>query len=125
MEDVFNAVVVRGNATGEVMFYGKGAGALPTASACVADVMEAIQSGVRRTPLGWDPDAAGFVDPMELSGRWYMRTADSAARVVEVFGQIQVLSEEDGTIFLTDEMTGRKVAELSAGLQTKACLRVL
>lgn len=125
VEDVFNAVVVRGNATGEVMFYGKGAGALPTASACVADVMEALQSGVRRTPLGWDPDAAGFVDPMELSGRWYMRTADSAARVVEVFGQIQVLSEEDGTIFLTDEMTGRKVAELSAGLQTKACLRVL
>ena len=125
VEDVFNAVVVRGNATGEVMFYGKGAGALPTASACVADVMEALQSGVRRTPLGWDPDAAGFVDPMELSGRWYMRTADSAARVVEVFGQIQVLSEEDGTIFLTDEMTGRKVAELSAGLQTQACLRVL
>ena len=125
VEDVFNAVVVRGNATGEVMFYGKGAGALPTASACVADVMEALQSGVRRTPLGWDPDAAGFVDPMELSGRWYMRTADSAARAVEVFGQIQVLSEEDGTVFLTDEMTGRKVAELSAGLQTKACLRVL
>ena len=80
VEDVFNAVVVRGNATGEVMFYGKGAGALPTASACVADVMEALQSGVRRTPLGWDPDPAGFVDPMELSGRWYVRTADSAAR---------------------------------------------
>ena len=125
VEDVFNAVVVRGNATGEVMFYGKGAGALPTASACVADVMEALQSGVRRTPLGWDPDPAGFVDPMELSGRWYVRTADSAARAAEVFGQIQVLSEEDGTVFLTDEMTGRKVAELSAGLQTQACLRVL
>lgn len=125
VEDVFNAVVVRGNATGEVMFYGKGAGSLPTASACVADVMEALQSGVRRTPLGWDPDPAGFVDPMELSGRWYVRTADSADRAAEVFGQIQVLSEEDGTVFLTDEMTGRKAAELSAGLQTQACLRVL
>ena len=125
VEDVFNAVVVRGNATGEVMFYGKGAGALPTASACVADVMEALQSGVRRTPLGWDPDPAGFVDPMELSGRWYVRTADSTDRAAEVFGQIRVLSEEDGTVFLTDEMTGRRVAELSAGLQTQACLRVL
>ena len=125
VEDVFNAVVVRGNATGEVMFYGKGAGSLPTASACVADVMEALQSGVRCTPLGWDPDPAGFVDPMELSGRWYVRTADSADRAAEVFGQIQVLSEEDGTVFLTDEMTGRKAAELSAGLQTQACLRVL
>ena len=125
VEDVFNAVVVRGNATGEVMFYGKGAGALPTASACVADVMEALQTGVRRTPLGWDPDPAGFVDPMELSGRWYVRTADSADRAAEVCGQIQVLSEAEGTIFLTDALTGRKVAELSAGLQTQACLRVL
>ena len=125
VEDVFNAVVVRGNATGEVMFYGKGAGALPTASACVADVMEALQSGTRRTPLGWDPDPAGFVDPMELSGRWYVRTADSAERAEAVFGQIQVLSEEDGTVFLTDEMTGRKAADLTAGLRTQACLRVL
>ena len=125
VEDVFNAVVVRGNATGEVMFYGKGAGALPTASACVADVMEALQSGTRRTPLGWDPDPAGFLDPMELSGRWYVRTADSAERAEAVFGQIQVLSEEDGTVFLTDEMTGRKAADLTAGLRTQACLRVL
>lgn len=125
VEDVFNAVVVRGNATGEVMFYGKGAGALPTASACVADVMEALQSGTRRTPLGWDPDPAGFVDPMELSGRWYVRTADSAERAEAVFGQIQVLSEEDGTVFLTDEMTGRKAADLTTGLRTQACLRVL
>ena len=125
VEDVFNAVVVRGNATGEVMFYGKGAGSLPTASACVADVMEALQSGVRRTPLGWDADPAGFVDPMELSGRWYVRTADSADRAAEVFGQIRVLSEEDGTVFLTEMLTGRKAAELSAGLRTQACLRVL
>ena len=42
VEDVYNAVVVRGNATGEVMFYGKGAGELPTASAVVADVMECV-----------------------------------------------------------------------------------
>lgn len=125
VEDVFNAVVVRGNATGEVMFYGKGAGALPTASACVADVMEALQSGVHRKPLGWDADPARFVDPMELSGRWYVRTADSADRAAEVFGQIQVLSEEDGTVFLTEMLTGRKAAELSAGLRTQACLRVL
>ena len=125
VEDVFNAVVVRGNATGEVMFYGKGAGALPTASACVADVMEALQSGVHRKPLGWDADPAGFVDPMELSGRWYVRTADSADRAAEVFGQIQVLAEEYGTVSPTEMLTGRKAAELSAGLRTQACLRVL
>ena len=48
VEDVFNAVVIRGNATGDVMFYGKGAGEMPTASACVADVMEALQASPRR-----------------------------------------------------------------------------
>ena len=42
VDDVFNAVVVRGNATGEVMFYGQGAGSLPTASAVVSDVMNVI-----------------------------------------------------------------------------------
>ena len=44
VEDVFNAVTVRGNATGDVMFYGRGAGEMPTASACVADVMECLQA---------------------------------------------------------------------------------
>ena len=66
VEDVFNAVVIRGNATGDVMFYGKGAGEMPTASACVADVMEALQASPRREEIGWSPDAAGF---SSLAGR--------------------------------------------------------
>ncbi|CAN4023448.1 DUF3847 domain-containing protein, partial [Dysosmobacter welbionis] len=66
VDDVFNAVVVRGNATGEVMFYGQGAGELPTASACVADVMEALQSSPRREEIGWEADPAGFEDPQAL-----------------------------------------------------------
>ena len=69
VEDVFNAVVVRGNATGEVMFYGRGAGEMPTASACVADVMEALQTG-RRKDLGWDSSPEGFTDPGTLRSRW-------------------------------------------------------
>ena len=58
VEDVFNAVTVRGNATGDVMFYGRGAGEMPTASACVADVMECLQASPRREEIGWseDPD---------------------------------------------------------------------
>ncbi len=41
VEDVFNAISVKGDAIGDVMFYGRGAGKLPTASAVVADVMDA------------------------------------------------------------------------------------
>ncbi len=73
VEDVFNAVVVRGNATGEVMFYGRGAGEMPTASACVADVMEALQASPRREEIGWEADPEGFVAPQELPLRYYFR----------------------------------------------------
>ncbi|ABO49699.1 homoserine dehydrogenase [Desulforamulus reducens MI-1] len=48
--DVFNAVFVRGNAVGDTMFYGKGAGELPTASAVVADIMDAARDIVRNVP---------------------------------------------------------------------------
>ncbi|MEG2176037.1 MAG: homoserine dehydrogenase, partial [Oscillibacter sp.] len=44
VDDVYNAIMVRGNATGEVLFCGRGAGEMPTASACVSDVMEALQA---------------------------------------------------------------------------------
>ena len=77
VEDVFNAIVVRGNATGEVMFCGKGAGEMPTASACVADVMEALQASPRREETGWSPETAGFEDPLELHTRYYFRIEGS------------------------------------------------
>ena len=45
VDDVFNAVSVTGDSVGEVMFYGKGAGKLPTASAVVADVLDIVARG--------------------------------------------------------------------------------
>ena len=44
VNDVFNAVFIRGNAVGELMFYGRGAGSLPTASAVVSDIVELSRS---------------------------------------------------------------------------------
>ncbi|MDE7061228.1 MAG: homoserine dehydrogenase, partial [Lachnospiraceae bacterium] len=43
VDDVFNAILVRGNFLGDIMFYGKGAGKLPTASAVVSDVVDAVK----------------------------------------------------------------------------------
>lgn len=125
VEDVFNAVVVKGNATGEVMFYGRGAGELPTASACVADVMEALQCSPRREEIGWSADPAGFADPLELQSRYYFRTADSLSDAVTAFGQVEVLSEDGETAFLTDSITGRDARSRSESLQVLACMRVL
>lgn len=125
VEDVYNAVVVKGNATGEVMFYGRGAGELPTASACVADVMEALQASPRRDEIGWDADPAGFQDPMELHTRYYFRIEGSLTDAAMAFGQVEVLSEDGETAFLTDSVSGEDAARRAKSLNVLACMRVL
>ena len=126
VNDVFNAVVVRGNATGEVMFYGQGAGELPTASACVADVMEALQSSPRREEIGWEADPAGFEDPQALRSRYYFRIGGSLSAAAAAFGQVEILSEDGGeTAFLTDCISGAEAGKQAEGLRVLACLRVL
>ena len=61
VNDVFNAVLVRGNAVGDVVFYGRGAGKLPTASAVVADVMDAAKHLGARKALYWEAGAPDLV----------------------------------------------------------------
>ena len=126
VEDVFNAVVVKGNATGEVMFYGRGAGEMPTASACVADVMEALQASPRREEIGWEADPEGFVPPQTVPLRHYFRIRGSLADAVGAFGQVEVLSEDSGmTAFLTEPVSGGEAAEKAAALAVLARLPVL
>ena len=74
VEDVFNAIAVRGNAIGDVMFYGRGAGKLPTASAVVADVIDAAKHRDEKKRMFWaegGDDTA--VPPDGLESRWYLR----------------------------------------------------
>lgn len=125
VEDVFNAVVVKGNATGEVMFYGKGAGELPTASACVSDVMEALQASPEREEIGWSAETAGFEDPLELHTRYYFRIEGSLSDAAMAFGQVEVLSEDGETAFLTNRISGQDAMQQSKFLNVLACMRVL
>lgn len=125
VDDVFNAVAVQGNATGEVLFCGRGAGEMPTASACVADVMEALQASPRREEIGWLASHAGFVDPQILENRYYFRIQGSLADAAGVFGQVEVLSEDGETAFLTDHISGSEAEQQGKNLRVLACLRVL
>ena len=125
VEDVFNAIMVRGNATGDVMFYGRGAGEMPTASACVADVMEALQASPRREEIGWEEDCSGFEDPADLETRYYYRIEGSLTDAAMAFGQVEVLSEDGETAFLTDPISGRDAQRQSRSLNVLACMRVL
>ncbi|MDD3347614.1 homoserine dehydrogenase [Oscillibacter sp.] len=125
VEDVFNAVMIRGNATGDVMFYGRGAGELPTASACVADVMECLQASPRREEIGWSAESDGFENPLELHTRYYFRIEGSLTDAAMAFGQVEVLSEDGETAFLTDRISGEDARAQSRFLNVLSCIRVL
>lgn len=64
VDDVFNGIMVKGDSTGDVVFYGKGAGKMPTASAVVADVIDCIKHFKARKYLYWaDGDNSEYILP--------------------------------------------------------------
>ncbi len=73
VEDVFNAISVTGNAIGDVMFYGRGAGKLPTASAVVGDVIDIAKDLKTARCAVWGPGSRDLVGSDILSSRWYVR----------------------------------------------------
>ena len=74
VEDVFNAILVRGDVLGDVVFYGRGAGKLPTASAVVADVIDLVQNRGTYKGLFWnDVDRENFHPFSEENVRCYVR----------------------------------------------------
>ena len=99
VDDVFNAVLMRGDMLGDVVFYGKGAGKLPTASAVVADVIDALKEGVKiHDSLFWT-EAEKPEGQLQDTGvyPWYVRAAGVSGAVLQsVAGAGQLLWEADG-----------------------------
>ncbi len=81
--DVFNAVMVTGNMLGDTLFYGRGAGKLPTASAVAADVIDCARNLGRTVMGGWSAEKAEMADTAEMDSRFFVRTGVSAAEDVE------------------------------------------
>ncbi len=74
VEDVFNAIMIEGNATGDVMFYGKGAGKLATASAVCADMLDCIEHQGRRRRIQWGDGSRKLLRPLgSFASPWYVR----------------------------------------------------
>ena len=102
VEDVFNGISLKGDAIGEVMFYGPGAGKLPTASAVVADVMDAAKHLKARKYIDWDDGGEEAVYPVsEVNSRWYVR----ACHTVSLPEDVTVLTNDgeiDTVAFITN-----------------------
>jgi len=91
VDDVFNAVMIRGNAVGDVMFYGRGAGDLPTASAVMGDVIDALEHREKRRDLGWSESACLADFDTELPLYWYLRGEFAAPLSGEVLADGAVI----------------------------------
>lgn len=120
VNDVFNAVMVRGNMVGTLIFTGSGAGKLPTASAVVADIMEAAVNLKRNVPMGWTGEKQELT-PMNKSGfRYFIRfSGDAAGKKEDVeaaFGACEFFELPDMGEFavLTKTMTESRFSKLSA-----------
>lgn len=110
VEDVFNAITVKGNAIGDVMFYGRGAGKLPTASAVVADVMEAARSMGQPKYLDWRSGGEEVACPDDdVASSWYVRGLANPEALREALGEVSFLARSgapaEETAVLTPRMT--------------------
>lgn len=95
VNDVFNAVLVYGDGIDQTMFYGRGAGKLPTASAVMADVIEAVKHKVTVFSQSWESSSDdSFVEKIDnFCSRWYFRVpASSKIEGVEVYNNDNCLS---------------------------------
>lgn len=108
---VFNAILVRGDAVGDVCFYGAGAGKLPTASAVVADMVDCAVHVNRRKNFGWGPGSEDYVvdEKAVLEMPFYVRAKATESEAVAKFHNVKFLSRKgqpsDEVAFITDSMT--------------------
>lgn len=119
---VMNAVLVRGNAVGETLFYGAGAGRMPTASAMVADILDTMRRGNGRKFIEWGPEQPErFVDPADVPARWFVRW-DGAHGSDILPGAV---SAEGCCAAVTEPMCRLDVEARLAGLKIDSIYRVM
>ena len=94
---VFNAIFVKGNVLGDAMFYGSGAGKLPTASAVVADIVEMAKHMDKHIPIEWRREKLELIDYKDFDNRFFVRANESEEAVKKVFGEVEFVKAEDVT----------------------------
>ena len=107
ISDVYNGVLVNGNAIGDVMFYGRGAGKLPTASAVVSDIIEiAAYLDHPNTVNVWERLSDDeFLPADRLKSRWYLRFDKKPSHCLCSLGAEVIDDSEDCYAVITDEVS--------------------
>lgn len=104
INDVFNGILVKGDCTGDVMFYGKGAGKLPTASAVVADVVDCAKHLKARKRIFWtDSDGSQVASYKDSKTAMYIRVAGKGEMAQSLFPDSDIMKADGNTVLMTQE----------------------
>jgi homoserine dehydrogenase len=118
VNDVFNGIFVRGNVIGDVMFYGSGAGKLPTASAVVADIVDAAKHLSKNIWTIWSSKKLELTDINQVKHRFFIRVQANDLAVKEhiskLFQDVEEITTEGITgeyAFLTQNISEQELKE--------------
>ena len=123
VDDAFNAVFVKGNMLGDAMFYGSGAGKLPTASAVCGDVVDAVRHLGTNITTYWDKEKVELCGIENVSGRFFVRVGkkdgNTKKAVEALFGNAEFVELDDKPTelgFITPVMTQKEFDEKLSGI---------
>ncbi len=126
---VFNAIMVTGDCVGDVMFYGRGAGKLPTASAVVADIVDSVKHRERSKKIYWEHQEENIsASKDDVKFRYFVRCTDTEDNIKNTFGECEFTESiiNGETAFITPELTvsekDEKLGKLNGAV---SCIRVL
>ena len=122
---VFNAVFVKGNMLGDSMFYGSGAGSLPTASAVVGDVIDLAKNADRCIMKIWDEEKLALVPHEKAVNKFFVRVkAEDKEKALALFGaekEVEALPGE--AAFITGAMSEGDFAKKAEEISIISCIR--
>ena len=122
---VYNAVEVVGEPIGNVVFYGKGAGAGATASAIVGDLMQVMRRGAVGTAVEFENDCEFGLDFDTLVSTAFIATDASRETVSEIFGKVRFIPSDKETVFITETPLSEKELEKKLNELTSDGARLL
>ena len=135
VDGVFNALLVRGDAVGEILLYGPGAGKMPTASAVVADVLECARLKCFESIYCWDKNGSRKIadyknGEVSLYVRGFSNDKNAATeRIRESFDGVKILSRENAPeneiAFVTSKAKEEELTEILSSIKDFAAATVL
>ena len=112
VENVFNAVTVKGNMVDTLLFYGRGAGKLPTASAVVADVCDIARNGDYTDAFSWGKSEDIYIPYDEVRAKFFVRIKkEQIDAATKEFGSVDIIRGVSDCGFVTAKMTVKELEE--------------